>query len=204
MSVTRNGGKRTYNVSVEVKNIGDVNGKEVVQVYLQKPYTSQDIKNGVEKASVELIGYAKTDVIEPGKTATVNITVKEKYFAAYDANVENTYVIGSSDRNDKYLLTAAKDAHDAVNNILQYKSKNNVCTVNTADIVNSTARGKGEANLVWDTYIAYDTKTYSTNDFIDDENKLSLFFSSAHCMETLCNYGIPHPICPAPTLLSAL
>lgn len=185
MSVTRNGGKRTYNVSVEVKNIGDVNGKEVVQVYLQKPYTSQDIKNGVEKASVELIGYAKTDVIEPGKTATVNITVKEKYFAAYDANVENTYVIGSSDRNDKYLLTAAKDAHDAVNNILQYKSKNNVCTVNTADIVNSTARGKGEANLVWDTYIAYDTKTYSTNDFIDDENKLDPAYDGAEV-----NYGV--------------
>lgn len=38
-----------YEVSVTVKNTGAVKGKEVVQVYLQKPYTQYDIDNQVEK-----------------------------------------------------------------------------------------------------------------------------------------------------------
>ncbi|MCH5351262.1 MAG: glycoside hydrolase family 3 C-terminal domain-containing protein, partial [Clostridiales bacterium] len=40
----------TYNVSVSVKNSGEVAGKTAVGVYLQKPYTPYDEQNGVEKA----------------------------------------------------------------------------------------------------------------------------------------------------------
>ncbi|HHW90104.1 MAG TPA: hypothetical protein GX745_04290, partial [Clostridiales bacterium] len=105
----------TYTVTVDVTNNSDIPGKETVQVYLQKPYTEKDIQNKVEKAAVELIGFDKV-YVPANSTVTATITVQEKFFAAYDANVEKTFVIGSTNTNDKYLLTAARDAHDAVNN----------------------------------------------------------------------------------------
>ena len=44
--------------SVTVKNTGDVSGKQVVQLYFQSPYTDYDKQNLVEKAAVELCGFA--------------------------------------------------------------------------------------------------------------------------------------------------
>ena len=53
----------TYEVSVTVKNTGDVAGKDVVEVYMQSPYTAYDKENGIEKSAVELVGFTKTDTI---------------------------------------------------------------------------------------------------------------------------------------------
>ncbi len=160
---------KTYTVTVDVTNTSDVDGKEAVQIYLQKPYTKKDIENGVEKASVELVGYDKV-FVKAKEKVTASIDVKKKYFAAYDADVEKTYVIGSEDKKDKYLLTAAKDSHDAINNFLQYKS-NNGFNVNQDKITSLPQRDKGNASLVWSEYFAYDTKTYSTNDNIKERNE---------------------------------
>ena len=168
----------TYTVSVDVTNNTDVAGKEAVQIYLQKPYTKYDIDNKVEKSSVELVGFAKVDVPANGK-ATAKVTVEEKYFAAYDANNAKTYVIGSADSGDKYLLTAAKDAHDAVNNILRYKG------VDESRIINGEGRGKGDSNLVWDKYISFDKDKYSTNEFIKSENEREPAYDGANL-----NYGV--------------
>ena len=54
-----------FNVSVDVTNTGSVAGKKTVQVYFQSPYTDYDEQNGVEKASVELCGFDKTEILEP-------------------------------------------------------------------------------------------------------------------------------------------
>ena len=42
-------------------------GKDVFQLYLQKPYTDYDVENHIEKSSVELVGFAKTDTLAPGE-----------------------------------------------------------------------------------------------------------------------------------------
>ena len=182
MQVTEND-DATYTVTVNVTNTSDTDGKEVVQVYLQKPYTAKDIENGVEKAAVELIGFTKVEV--PAKaTVPATITVREKYFAAYDANVEKTYVIGSDNADDKYLLTVAKDSHDAVNNILKYKADNGVA-VDTDKMAFNDHRGQGDKNLVWSKYFAYDNKTYSSNDFIENENTVPPAYEGAEV-----NYGV--------------
>ena len=55
-----NGDNVTFNVTVT--NTGDVAGKDVVEVYFTPPYTN----GGIEKASVNLIDYAKTGEIAPG------------------------------------------------------------------------------------------------------------------------------------------
>lgn len=182
MQVTEND-DATYTVTVNVTNTSDTDGKEVVQVYLQKPYTAKDIENGVEKAAVELIGFTKVEV--PAKTTVpATITVREKYFAAYDANVEKTYVIGSDNADDKYLLTVAKDSHDAVNNLLKYKANNGVA-VDTDKMAFNDRRGQGDKNLVWSKYFAYDNKTYSSNDFIENENTVPPAYEGAEV-----NYGV--------------
>ena len=51
-----------FEISVKVTNSGDTAGKEVVQIYFQSPYTDYDKANGIEKASVELCGFGKTQI----------------------------------------------------------------------------------------------------------------------------------------------
>ncbi len=168
-AVEENKENDTYTLTVDVTNESEIDGKEVVQAYVQKPYTKKDIENGVEKASVELVGFTKVDV--PAKaTVQATIEVEGKYLASYDANVEKTYVIGSEDEKDDYLFTVAMDAHDAVNNILQYKAEDGE-TVNLEGITQNDRRGKGDSSLVFAKHFAYDNKTYSTNDHIEEENE---------------------------------
>lgn len=44
---------------MKTKNTGDVAGKDVIQVYVNSPYTQYDKDNNVEKASVALVGFEK-------------------------------------------------------------------------------------------------------------------------------------------------
>lgn len=111
--------ENTCTVTVTVKNTGDVAGKEVVQVYAQSPYTDYDKENGVEKSSVELVAYAKTALLEPGETETISTTFEKQQLKAYDVNVAKTYIFDAGD----YYITAASDAHKAINNILAAKGK---------------------------------------------------------------------------------
>ncbi len=159
----KDNGDGTYTVSVDVTNNSEADGKEAVQIYVQKPYTELDRKNGVEKPSVELIGFDKVEVAA-GATVTATATVQEKYFASYDADVEKTYVIGSDDADDEYLLIAAKNAHDAVNSALAYKGY-------TPENTDGRMDGTGDVNMVWGKHIAYDNTTYSTNEFIESQNE---------------------------------
>ncbi|MFT4157164.1 MAG: glycoside hydrolase family 3 N-terminal domain-containing protein [Microbacterium sp.] len=106
-----------YTVEVAVENTGDRAGKDIVQVYLQSPYTEYDQQNGIEKASVELVGYAKTAELEPGAVETVSVEVPKESLRAYDAHGAGTYIVDEGD----YFLTAAENAHSAVNNILSAK-----------------------------------------------------------------------------------
>ena len=112
-----NAGSDLFTVQVTVTNTGDVAGKEVVQVYFQSPYTDYDKENGIEKAAVELCGFGKTSLLEPGASESVTITVKGEELAAYDENNAKTYILDAGD----YYLTAASNAHAAVNNVLAAK-----------------------------------------------------------------------------------
>ena len=99
-------------LSLTVKNIGDRRGKDVVQIYGQAPY-----KGGVEKSSVVLIGFAKTDYLEKGQSERVNITVNLKDLTSYDKSAnggKGGYILDEGD----YYITAASNAHEAINQIL--------------------------------------------------------------------------------------
>lgn len=110
---------RTGTATVTVTNTGSVTGKYPVQIYAQSPYTDYDKQNGVEKASVQLLGYEKTGDIEPGKSETVKVELNLRYLASYDANGAKTYILDAG----TYYIATGNGAHDALNNILAAKGK---------------------------------------------------------------------------------
>lgn len=140
-------------VTVSVTNTGEVAGKKAVQVYGQQPYTSYDQENGIEKSSVELVGYDKTDLLEPGASQSVTVTVDKGSLASYDANGAQTYVLDAGD----YYLTVATGAHEAVNNILAAKGY-------TPESTDGRMDAAGDVSLVGSFNNAeLDTTTYSVS-----------------------------------------
>ena len=143
-----------FDISLTVTNSGKTySGKETVQVYFQSPYTDYDKANGIEKASVELAGFAKTDVLAPGASETVNITVKKSELRTYDANKAKTYIVDAGD----YYFAVGTDSHNALNNILAAKGY-------TVENTNGRMTADGDASLVytWNNP-ALDTTTYSVS-----------------------------------------
>lgn len=108
-----------FDISVKVTDTGKTAGKDVVQLYMQSPYTDYDKANGIEKASVELVGYAKTDTLKAGASETVTVHVDQESMKTYDSAGEGTYIMDAGD----YYLVAGTDAHNALNNILAAKGK---------------------------------------------------------------------------------
>lgn len=110
---------KDFTVSVTVENTGDAAGKETVQVYLQSPYTDYDKENHIEKPAVELAGFAKTGLLEPGAKETVTVNVPREALKVYDREGYGTYIL----EKGEYFLSAGKNAHDALNHILSAKGK---------------------------------------------------------------------------------
>lgn len=101
-------------LSVTVTNTGDVPGKDAVGFYLQKPYTDYDRQHGIEKSGVDLVNYAKTPLLDPGESQTVQVSVPREQLKSYDADGAKTYILEPG----QYVLTAGADAHAAIDNIL--------------------------------------------------------------------------------------
>ena len=115
-------GEDAFSVSVTVTNSGDVAGKDVVQVYMQSPYTDYDREHGIEKAAVELVGFDKTETLQPGASETVTVEVDKEVMKTYDAEGAKTYIADAGD----YYFAVGRDAHDALNNILSAKGAEGV------------------------------------------------------------------------------
>lgn len=101
-------------VSVKIANTGSVAARDVVQVYVNVPYTSYDKTNHIEKSAVSLVGFEKSDVIEAGGETTVTVTLNVKDFISYDDVIAKTYILEAGN----YYVTAATDAHQATQNVL--------------------------------------------------------------------------------------
>lgn len=107
-------------VDVKVTNTGDSAGKETVQLYATVPYTDYDKANGIEKAAVSLMGYAKTGELGPGESETVTVEINAEDMASYDSGYDNgtdnngAYMLDEGD----YILSVRSDSHtelDAIN-----------------------------------------------------------------------------------------
>ncbi len=75
----------TLTISLSVKNVGDVPGKEIVQLYVR------DIESSVFRPFQELKGFTKVD-LDPGEEKPVNITLDRRSFAYYNTDLMNWHV----------------------------------------------------------------------------------------------------------------
>lgn len=106
--------KGDLKISVEVENTGKKAGKDVVQLYVTKPY----YPGGIEKSHVELVDYAKTEVLAgatdttPGGKQTITFTVSAYDLASYDYNDANgNEFMGYELEHGDYIFYAGKTSH---------------------------------------------------------------------------------------------
>ena len=98
-----------YEVTVTVKNTGEREGKEVVELYISAP----DNK-AANKPAKELKAYAKTKQLKPGESETLKLTVKAEDLASFDeaasawvvAEGEYQFLVAASAQDIKATLTA--------------------------------------------------------------------------------------------------
>ena len=115
LTVNADDATQTVSAEVTVTNVGDTAGKHIVQLYVQVPY----IDGGVEKSAIQLIGFGKTDTLEPGEQEKIEVSCDYEYFASWDREfehngVQGAYILDSGD----YYFTTGNGVNDALNNIL--------------------------------------------------------------------------------------
>lgn len=102
-------------IELNVINVGDVAGKDVVEVYYEPPYTP----GGVEKSSSNLVAFTKTNLLdEQGgeyPAQTVTLTFKAEDMASYDCynlsgavGTDGGYVL----EKGEYTIKLSTDAHN--------------------------------------------------------------------------------------------
>ena len=75
-----------YDVTFKVTNTGDVAGREVAQLYVGE---AKNLPEGIQSAPVQLAGFHKTALLEPGKSETVTIHVSQRSLSYWNQNLEN-------------------------------------------------------------------------------------------------------------------
>jgi len=75
----------TLEVSVDVTNVGDRTGKEIVQLYVR------DVESTIFRPDKELKGFEKLD-LKPGETKTATFTCDKRAFAYYNVHLEDWVV----------------------------------------------------------------------------------------------------------------
>ncbi len=96
----------TITAEITVTNTGDTAGKDVVELYYTPPYTN----GGIEKASVNLAEYAKTQLLEPGASESITLTFEDDTLASYDYKNEKAYVVEEGD----YVISLRSDSHTVI------------------------------------------------------------------------------------------
>ena len=108
-------------ITADVKNTGNMAGKEVVQVYASLP------GGGLEKEAHRLTAYAKTELLQPGQKQTVTLEVPAERLVSYDEksaawilekgfygisvgnSLENAELVGGMQLDESVALEKAKN-----------------------------------------------------------------------------------------------
>ena len=119
-----------YEITVNVKNTGKVEGKEVVELYISAP----DNK-AANKPVKELKAFAKTKLLSPDESETLTLTVKAADLASFDeaasawvvAEGEYQFLVGASSQDIKATLKAkAKAQQTKVNSVMPLQAPLNL------------------------------------------------------------------------------
>lgn len=105
----------SVSVDITVTNTGSTAGKDVVELYYTPPYTN----GGIEKASVNLAAFDKTDLLQPGESQTLTLTFQLEDMASYDTYGTGGYLLEAGD----YQISLRTDSHTVVDS--------KICTVSS-------------------------------------------------------------------------
>ena len=102
-------------------------GKDVVEVYFSAPY----YPGGIEKSAIELAGYKKTAMIQPGASDTVTVEFKTADMASYDYKNTEAWVLEAGDYQIKVGHTvrdfeAVYDYNVPSTKVMKYDDKTGV------------------------------------------------------------------------------
>ena len=112
-----------YDVTVTVRNTGELEGKEVVELYISAP----DNK-AANKPAKELKAFAKTKLLKPGESQTLTLSITAADLASFDeaasawvvAEGEYQFLVGASSQDIKVTLTAnAKSQTTKANDVMK-------------------------------------------------------------------------------------
>lgn len=105
---------KTCTVCINIKNTGNVAGKEVVELYSSAP------KSSMEKPARELKAFAKTKLLQPGESETLKMTFAISDLASFD-EASNSWVT----EKGIYKISIGASVED-VHQTLSLKIKNQI------------------------------------------------------------------------------
>ena len=131
-----------FTATVTVTNTGAVAGKDVVEFYVEVPYT----EGGIEKSKVSLLNFEKTKLLQPGEEVTITTTWDAYDMASWDwkdanGNDNTGYELDAGD----YVFYAAKNSHDWAKDALS-----DTITLSALQIKNSPHTGVAMDNVFTD------------------------------------------------------
>ena len=94
-------------MTVRVRNTGKRAGKCAVQCYAAAPYTGK-----LEKSAVQLVGFAKTALLQAGEERVLSLEIPKRNLASFDAD-RGAWVLESGD----YILSVSSDAHSVIDSV---------------------------------------------------------------------------------------
>ncbi len=118
-------------IDVKVTNIGNVSGKDTVQIYYSAPYYN----GGIEKSAICLGGYEKTSLLKPGKSETLTVEFNISDMMSYDKDNLEAWVLEKGDYEiilgenvrkhiDSFTYTVDKDIVVKYDNVSGNEIKN--------------------------------------------------------------------------------
>lgn len=88
-----------YDVTFTVTNTGSVAGAEVAQVYLGEA----DVPEGIMSAEIQLCGFDRTEVLQPGESQTITIQVSERSLSYWNT-LQTEYNENEDGTKDKWTV----------------------------------------------------------------------------------------------------
>ncbi|NMM94403.1 beta-glucosidase-related glycosidase [Bifidobacterium sp. DSM 109957] len=166
----------TIGFDVTVTNTGEVTGKDVIEAYVNPPYTDGDI----EKASANLVAFEKTDEIKPGASQTVHIEFDDDDMASYDYRDAKAYVLEGGD----YGVSIRSDSHSVIDEqtvvvpqTIVYDSENNTHDGDQTVATNVFDEAAGDVTYLSraNRFANYDQATAAPTDFSMSDDAKATF-----------------------------
>ncbi len=123
-------------LKVRVENTGDRPGREVIQIYVDPPYTGK-----IEKA-FSLTAFAKTDILAPGEGEEHTFRIPAEDLASFDDREEKAYVL----EKGIYEICLMKNAHEQIESV-KWNAKEDIVYREDRDGKRKTDRVEAEARF---------------------------------------------------------